>query len=89
MNKQDKTIKDLKERNDKLSNQCLLSQVRENATQRKNKELQQRIDKAIEYIEKLKNFKIEYVMLEEKELYASEKDFVNDLLDILRGNDDE
>ena len=55
----------------------------------KNMDLQQRIDKAIEYIEKLKNFKIEYLMLEEKKLYASEKDFVNDLLDILRGESNE
>ena len=46
--------------------------------------LQSKIDKAIEYINKLKNFKIKYVMLEEKELYASEKDFVKDLLDILK-----
>ena len=55
----------------------------------KNMDLQQRIDKAIEYIEKLKNFKIEYLMLEEKKLDASEKDFVNDLLDILRGESNE
>ncbi len=46
--------------------------------------LQSKIDKAIEYINKLKNFKIKHVMLEEKELYASEKDFVKDLLDILK-----
>lgn len=50
-----------------------------------NVKLRQIIDKAIEYINKLQNFKIKYVMLEEKELYASEKDFVKDLLDILRG----
>lgn len=52
-----------------------------------NKNLQSKIEKAIEYIENLKNFKIKYVMLEERELYASEKDFVKDLLDILRENE--
>lgn len=31
-------------------------------------ELQSKIDKAIEYIENLKNFKIKYVMLEEKKI---------------------
>ena len=36
-----------------------------------------------EYIEALKNFKIKYVMFEEKELYASENDFVKDILEIL------
>ena len=36
-----------------------------------------------EYIKKLKNFKIKYVMFEEKELYASENDFVKDILEIL------
>ena len=47
------------------------------------------VDKAIEYIEKLKNFKIKYVMLEEKELYATENDFVKDLLEILKGENKE
>ena len=46
--------------------------------------LQSKIDKAIEYINKLENFKIKYVMLEEKELYASEKDFVKELSNILK-----
>ena len=46
--------------------------------------LQQRIDKAIEYIKKLQKFKIKYVlMFEEKELYATENDFVKELLAIL------
>ena len=35
------------------------------------------------YIKELKNFKIKYVMFEEKELYASENDFVKDILEIL------
>ena len=50
------------------------------------KELQQKetiIKEVREYIEKLKNFKIKYVMFEEKELYASENDFVKELLEIL------
>lgn len=36
-----------------------------------------------EYVKKLKNYKIKYMMFEEKELYASENDFVKELLEIL------
>ena len=79
MNKQDKTIKDLKERNDKLSNQCLLSQARENATQRKNKELQERIDKAIEYTEKHIGIRIGDNFIPTNK----------ELLDILKGEDND
>ena len=46
-------------------------------------EYKNKIDEVREYIEKLKNFKIKYVMFEEKELYASENDFVKDILEIL------
>lgn len=46
---------------------------------------EERIEAAIEYIKSLKNFKIKYVMLEEKEMYATENDFVKDLLNILNG----
>lgn len=60
-----------------------------NAKRRNRKAYKFRCNKAIEYLEELKNFKIKYVMLEEKELYASEKDFVSDLLNILRGDKNE
>lgn len=49
MNK-DKIIKDLKERNEKLSNQYRLRDIRCVHLEMENTDLQQRIDKAIEYI---------------------------------------
>ena len=49
MNK-DKIIKDLKERNEKLSNQYRLRDIRCVHLESENEDLQQRIDKAIEYI---------------------------------------
>lgn len=52
MNK-DKTIKDLKERNYKLANQSRQHEIREYHYLHKCEQLETRINKAIEYIEKL------------------------------------
>ena len=48
-----------------------------------NKRLNNIIQEVREYIKKLNNFKIKYVMFGEKELYASENDFIKELLEIL------
>ena len=51
LSKQKKTIKDLKERNDKLSSQYRDRDFRCIILEQRNERLQARIDKAIEYIE--------------------------------------
>lgn len=79
-----KVYGDAKILNHKTGVWCYL--VRENDIKKPN--YKERCLNAIEYIKKLKNFKIKCVVLEEKELYASENDFVKELLEIL-GADDE
>ena len=51
----DKIIKDLKERNEKLSNQYRLRDIRCVHLEMENADLQQRIDKSNEFIEYLEN----------------------------------
>ena len=53
--------------------------------QRIIKHQRQRINKAIEYIENLKYEEYKNILLKEKNYYTKQ-DFVNDLLNILKGN---
>ncbi len=82
MNK-DKSIKDLKQYNDKLKNQLECSKIRVWSLERKNNELQQRIEKAVEYIKEMDT------QLEVYGDYDILSDNKNDLLNILNGRSDE
>lgn len=53
------------------------------------KELQERIDKAIEYIEHLEWIEMSFDMLGKERIRGTTKDFVNELLNILKGSDKE
>lgn len=68
---------------DKLTAESTEWEERTYCWQDRAENLQIVLDKIKEYIKELKNFKIKYVMLEEKELFASEKDFVKDILELL------
>ena len=52
--------------------------------------LRDRIDKAIEYIEQFENIKAYYIWIEDGyEEYNYDEDFKKDILNILRGEDEE
>ncbi len=82
MNK-DKSIKDLKQYNDKLKNQLECSKIRVWSLERKNNELQQRIEKAVEYIKE----NAWYMNKDDEEIL--DRVGIEGLLDILNGDNNE
>ena len=80
-------IKGLREERDYIFNKltCEKCYLQEKLNKKEN-----RIDKAIEYIEQFENIKAYYSWLEDGyEEYNYDEDFKKDILNILRGEDDE
>lgn len=85
MNK-DKTIKDLRERNDKLANQYRLRDIRCVHLEQVNQQLKDKISKAIKYIE-------EHSTESELKIYGIPKckifkGSIEELLDLLEGREE-